>query len=61
MNICIYAFLAGITSLLGSGVYTAAYPLHDVSSIFVRANNYWIRNICGFSLPSIKWWCSALQ
>uniref|UniRef100_A0A3Q2V8I6 Anoctamin n=1 Tax=Haplochromis burtoni TaxID=8153 RepID=A0A3Q2V8I6_HAPBU len=36
MNICIYAFLAGITSLLGSGVYTAAYPLHDVSSIFVR-------------------------
>uniref|UniRef100_A0A3Q1ECJ3 Anoctamin n=1 Tax=Acanthochromis polyacanthus TaxID=80966 RepID=A0A3Q1ECJ3_9TELE len=24
---------AGITSLLGSGVYTAAYPLHDVSSI----------------------------
>uniref|UniRef100_A0A669DM40 Anoctamin n=1 Tax=Oreochromis niloticus TaxID=8128 RepID=A0A669DM40_ORENI len=31
MNICIYAFLAGITSLLGSGVYTAAYPLHDVS------------------------------
>uniref|UniRef100_A0A7N8WP51 Anoctamin n=1 Tax=Mastacembelus armatus TaxID=205130 RepID=A0A7N8WP51_9TELE len=24
--------LSGITSLLGSGVYTAAYPLHDVSS-----------------------------
>lgn len=31
--LCVWAclLLAGITSLLGSGVYTAAYPLHDVS------------------------------
>lgn len=29
--ICVCFLSAGITSLLGSGVYTAAYPLHDVS------------------------------
>lgn len=30
---CVCCRLAGITSLIGSGVYTAAYPLHDVSII----------------------------
>ena len=29
--VCVCFLSAGITSLLGSGVYTAAYPLHDVS------------------------------
>lgn len=36
MSLCTLEFicpLAGITSLLANGVYTAAYPLHDVSTI----------------------------
>uniref|UniRef100_A0A8D3C6T8 Anoctamin n=1 Tax=Scophthalmus maximus TaxID=52904 RepID=A0A8D3C6T8_SCOMX len=32
INTCLCFVSAGITSLLGSGVYTAAYPLHDVSN-----------------------------
>uniref|UniRef100_A0AAX7SI49 Anoctamin n=1 Tax=Astatotilapia calliptera TaxID=8154 RepID=A0AAX7SI49_ASTCA len=46
MNICIYAFLAGITSLLGSGVYTAAYPLHDVSMVNKGKTIYTTVSIC---------------
>lgn len=30
ISVCLW-FLLGITSLLGSGAYLAAYPLHDVS------------------------------
>lgn len=32
MNQSVCFLSTGITSLLGHGVYTAAYPLHDVSS-----------------------------
>ncbi len=42
----IFTHCSGITSLLGSGVYLAAYPLHDVSTsveLFLRIVSYLYR------------------
>lgn len=40
-------FFIGITSLLANGVYTAAYPLHDVSKITLLGY---------YSFTSLKIW-----
>uniref|UniRef100_A0A8C5HTC9 Anoctamin n=1 Tax=Gouania willdenowi TaxID=441366 RepID=A0A8C5HTC9_GOUWI len=52
LSVNVFFFCAGITSLLGSGVYTAAYPLHDVSDK-IQPHTYY--NICLDELLYEEW------